>query len=276
MIDPTRGVLFPHQLPRFTRLAPDPEASELIAWLWIPQWNLAPGVESHQSLLAYPAANIVVEPMEVRLWGATTRASERVLRGSGWAVGAVLRPAALMKLSEAPAELVDGFVEVCAPDLHEAVAAAMPDEQAAANALSRWLIARVGKTTAEGRLANEMSDLLLSDSRILRVEEASRRMLVSTRTFQRLTRRTVGVSPAAMIRRRRLQEAAQRVREGPAGSLAEVAAELGYADHAHLAADFRAELGLTASEYHRIIRSISDSVAWRLPADAPRRARSGM
>jgi len=269
VIDPTRGVLFPHELPRFTRLAPSPGASELIAWLWISQWDLPPGTESHQRLLAYPAANIAVEPTGVTLWGTTTRASGRVLRGSGWAVGAVLRPASLMKLSDAPAELVDGFVEVCAPDLHEAVTAVMPEEQAAANALSRWLIARIGATTAEGRLANEMSDLLIGDAGILRVEDAARRMLVSTRTCQRLARRTVGVSPAAMIRRRRLQEAAQRVREGTGVTLAEVAAELGYADHAHLAADFRAVLGLTASEYHRII----DSIAGRLPPDSPPLAR---
>jgi AraC-like DNA-binding protein len=52
-----------------------------------------------------------------------------------------------------------------------------------------------------------------------------------------------------MIRRRRLQEAAQRLREGPDVRLADVAADLGYADQAHLANDFRALLGLTPSEY---------------------------
>jgi AraC-like DNA-binding protein len=94
-----------------------------------------------------------------------------------------------------------------------------------------------------------MADLLMSDPEVLRVEDAASQLRVSVRTLQRLAHRTVGLSPAAMIRRRRLQEAAQRLREGPDVRLADVAADLGYADQAHLANDFRAVLGLTPSEY---------------------------
>ena len=74
---------------------------------------------------------------------------------------------------------------------------------------------------------------------------------MSVRTLQRVAHRTVGMPPAAMIRRRRLQEAAQRIRDDPDAVLADVAAELGYADQAHLANDFRTVLGLTASSYRR-------------------------
>jgi len=52
-----------------------------------------------------------------------------------------------------------------------------------------------------------------------------------------------------MIRRRRLQEAAQRIRETPTSDLATIAAELGYADHAHLSNDFRSVLGVTPRAY---------------------------
>jgi AraC-like DNA-binding protein len=52
-----------------------------------------------------------------------------------------------------------------------------------------------------------------------------------------------------MIRRYRLQEAAQRLREDPSLTISQVAAELGYADHAHLSADFRNVLGFTPSSY---------------------------
>ncbi len=52
-----------------------------------------------------------------------------------------------------------------------------------------------------------------------------------------------------MIRRRRLQEAAERLRTNPDADLATVAAEFGYADQAHLSRDFRAVLGLTPSSY---------------------------
>nr|WP_205834811.1 helix-turn-helix domain-containing protein [Microbacterium sp. CFH 90308] len=236
-------------MPRFTRLPPQAEASGLVSWFWVPQWDLPDGVETRQPILGYPAANLAVEPDGVTLWGATTRASERVLKGSGWAVGALLRPAALARLASSPSELVDAFVALDAPEMHAAVVAAMPDVKAATLVVSSWLVRRAGPPGAEGRLANDMADLLMTDPRILRVEDAAEQLRVSVRTLQRLAHRAVGLSPAAMIRRRRLQEAAQRVREDAGVLLADVAAELGYADQAHLANDFRTVLGLTPSEY---------------------------
>ncbi|MGO1736453.1 MAG: helix-turn-helix domain-containing protein [Leucobacter sp.] len=255
MTDPTRGVLYPDRLPRFTRLPPPDAASDLVSWFWIPQWNLPAGVESRQPILSYPAANLVVDPTGVTLWGATTRMSERVLRGSGWAVGALLRPAAFTKLSDTPSTLVNTFTTLDTPEVHRLVATAMPHTDAAITAMADWLVDRVGPSTHEARLANEMADLLMTDASILRVEDAAARLRVSVRTLQRLAHRTVGVSPAAVIRRRRLQEAAQRMRDDAGASLADVAAELGYADQAHLANDFRAVLGLTASEYRAASRS---------------------
>ena len=54
-----------------------------------------------------------------------------------------------------------------------------------------------------------------------------------------------------MIGRYRLQEAAQRLREDPSLTVAQVAAELDYADHAPLTADFRQVLGLSPSLYRQ-------------------------
>ena len=55
-----------------------------------------------------------------------------------------------------------------------------------------------------------------------------------------------------MIGRYRLQEAAQRLREDPSLTVAHVAAELDYADHAPpLTADFRQVLGLSPSLYRQ-------------------------
>jgi AraC-like DNA-binding protein len=247
--DPTRGVLYPERLPRFTRLAAPAAASGLVAWFWVPQWDLPDGVASSQQLLGYPAANLAVEPDGVSLWGATTRATERVLRGSGWAVGAVLKPAALAHLHDAPSALVDGHVALDEPALQREVMSAMPDLEAAVDAVAAWLAHRVGPLTPEARLANDMAELLMTDASILRVDDAAERLRVSVRTLQRLAHRSVGMSPAAMIRRRRLQEAAQRIRDDPAAPIADIAAELGYADQAHLANDFRTVLGLRASDY---------------------------
>lgn len=254
MVDPTRGILYPARLPRFTRVPPPPAAAELVAWFWIPEWDIAAGRSSRQEIVSYPASNLVVEPRGVGFAGPTTRLSHRDLTGRGWAVGALLRPAATPALAD-PASAVDDYLALDLPDLHAAVAAAMTLDDAAARhaaataAFADWLVHRIPAPGEEARLANRMADALMTDADALRVEDAAQRLAVSVRTLQRLARRYVGATPSAMIRRRRLQEAAQRVREHPDADLAAIAAELGYADHAHLTNDFRAVLGFTPSRY---------------------------
>lgn len=255
MIDTARGVLFPDRLPSFARIEPPTAVAALVRWFWIPEWDLAPGQTSRQEIVGFPATNLVVQPDGVALSGPTTRGAHRDLAGRGWAVGALLRPAATAALVVDPATTVDRERPFDAPELRAAVVAAMSADDrrerlaGAVAVFSDWLPARVPSPGAEAMLANAMDDLLLQDAGILHVVEAADRLGMSVRTLQRLARRYVGVTPAAMIRRRRLQEAAQRLREDPDADLAGLAAELGYADHAHLSRDFRRVLSFTPSAY---------------------------
>ncbi len=72
---------------------------------------------------------------------------------------------------------------------------------------------------------------------------------IGQRTLQRMFLQYAGVSPTWVIRRYRLLEAAESVREGKPVSWAEVAADLGYADQAHLTRDFRSAIGQTPAAY---------------------------
>ncbi|MBS0023513.1 AraC family transcriptional regulator [Microbacterium paraoxydans] len=259
MVNPTRGVLYPARLPQFHRLPAPREVGHLVAWFWIPEWDIEPGRASRQEIVSYPALNLVVEQGGVTLSGATTRLFHRDLSGQGWAVGALLRPAAVPALAPDPAALVDTSRPVVAPELHDDVSAAMRTgeghRERAVAAFARWLAAKATRDDAEAQRANAVFDVLMGeDDPALTPEEAAARLAVSVRTLQRLTHRHVGLSPAAMIRRRRLQEAAQRVRDEPGVDLASLAAELGYADHAHLTRDFRAVLGIAPRGYRSALR----------------------
>jgi len=64
---------------------------------------------SRQYLVAFPASNLVVEPHKVGLSGPSTRRSYRDLTGTGWAVGALLHPAAVPSFTGAPADLQDTY-----------------------------------------------------------------------------------------------------------------------------------------------------------------------
>lgn len=253
-----RGILYPARLPEFRRIAPPPEVAPLVRWFWIPEWQLAPGRVSRQHLIAFPACNLVVEPELVGLAGPTTRASHRDLKGRGWAVGALLRPAAVPTFADDPGAIRDRYERRDLPDLHRAVRAAMiaPGDtgtrhERAVAAYADWLATCTPPPNDEAGLANAMADLLDTDATVRSVADAARALHVSVRTMQRLATKYVGMSPSAMIRRRRLQEAAEQLRSDPDTDVAAVATRFGYSDHAHLANDFRTVLGLTPSGYRR-------------------------
>jgi len=253
----SRGVLYPARLPRFTRLAPAPELAGLVVHYWIPEWDIAPGRTSRQQVLPYPAANLVVEDGRVVLHGPGTVRSHRDLVGRGWAVGAMLRPAAVPALVPDISAILDGEHEIHDPSLVAVVTALMDgtshDRLArAAHALGEALRVRAGDPDPEAQLANRLAEVIGDDAEVLRLSDVAARLGVSERTVTRLARRYVGVTPAAMIRRRRLQEAAERLRQAPGTSLSELAAELGYADQAHLSREFRAVLDFTPSGYRRV------------------------
>ncbi|MDJ0363457.1 helix-turn-helix domain-containing protein [Rhodococcus sp. H29-C3] len=257
-----RGVLYPARLPTFRRVSSPPAVADLVRWFWIPEWDLPDGRASRQHLIAFPALNLVVErgdlapPDMVGLSGPTTRASYRDLTGRGWAVGALLRPAAVPLFTKDPLALVDQYLALALPELRNPVVKAMcgqgPAQQRhsrSVDAFTTWLADRGPAPDEEALLANRLADVIDLDREVLRVQDAAVQVGVSVRTVQRLARRYLGVSVGALIRRRRLQEAAERLRFDATLDIATLAAELDYSDHAHLTRDFRTTLGITPSRY---------------------------
>lgn len=264
-VENRRGVLYPERLPEFHRVPAPAVVSEWVTWFWVPEWRLPDGVTITQEVLPFPACNLVVEPTSVSVVGPPTRRSCRVLEGAGWAVGALLRPAAVPALAPDPARLRDSALGLAEPALLDAVTAAMaaPEKPgdarrgAAVAAMTEWLRETLPEPDADGLLANRLAELLANPA-ITRVDQLAAELHVSTRTLQRVAARSFGLSLHSMIQRRRLQEAAEELRAhtaddlaggGAAANIADIAAATGYADHAHFTRDFKAVLGMTPREY---------------------------
>lgn len=256
-----RGVLYPGRLPSFHRLPAEPSLAHAVRWFWIPEWDLQPGASSRQEVLPYPACNLVVEPHGVTFIGPPTRRSERVLEGRGWAVGALLQPVAARALHEELSSVRDAAIVLDAPELLEPVVAAMGDASAdpadrrdrAARLMAAWIQDRVPAVSAAGKLAQRMGDVLL-DPTVVRVDQLTERLGVSASTVRRTANEYFGLSPHSMIRRRRLQEGAEKLRADETLSVTDLANELGYADHAHFTNDFTSVLGVPPTQYRAILR----------------------
>ncbi|ADG79068.1 Transcriptional regulator, AraC family OS=Tsukamurella paurometabola (strain ATCC 8368 / DSM/ CCUG 35730 / CIP 100753 / JCM 10117 / KCTC 9821 / NBRC 16120/ NCIMB 702349 / NCTC 13040) OX=521096 GN=Tpau_2463 PE=4 SV=1 [Tsukamurella paurometabola] len=248
-------MLYPAALPTFERRVPSADVSELVRWFWISQWDIAPGRVSRQELLPFPALNLVVEQAVTGLSGAATAIGHRDLTGRGFAVGALLKPAATPALTADPQAILDTYSPMDLPDLSEPVASAMArgDVGAACAAYESWL--RAGpRPSAEGLLANRLAALIEDDETLRTVDDVAAATGTSARTVQRLTRKYIGLTPLALIHRRRLQHAAELLRTEPDLPMARIAADLGYADQAHLIRDFRKVLGFTPGGYRRDLR----------------------
>lgn len=246
--------------PPVHRYAPGPGFADLVRRYWMPVWSLPPGAVSRQRVLQYPVCLVVVADSYARLYGVRTGLSVTELTGTGWAVGVMLQPAAgALVWGRSVAELTDRFVELAevprvdGPGLTERVRAAMgpvPDAGSRLTAVGHLEaeLARLLPVDDEGRLVNAVVEYVEGDPEVRRVRQVCAKFDIGERTLQRLLARRLGLHPKWLIQRRRLQEAAARLR-ADAVDLARVAAELGYADQAHFTRDFRTVTGLTPGDY---------------------------
>lgn len=238
------------------RYPPTPELGPLVRRYWIPVWSVPPGREAPQRVLQYPVCLVVITPDYARFYGVTSGLSVTTLTGDGWAVGVMLTPAAgRIVARRSVAAFTDGHTDLAdvlddAAALGAAVRAAMspdprsPRSHRAAIAAFEAEFRRFLPVDPEGELIDRVVAFVEDHPDVLRVEQVRDEFGLSERALQRLVHRRIGLTPKWLIQRRRLQEAATRLRRRDA-PLADVAALLGYADQPHFARDFARVVGMT-------------------------------
>jgi AraC-like DNA-binding protein len=133
--------------------------------------------------------------------------------------------------------------------LTQSVNARTPDVAAMIEAVEAFLRTHRPAADPSGELLQEIVAEMLVAPPGITVKEIARRHGMSTRALQRLFRSHVGLGPKWVLRRYRLQEAAERIAAGEAEDYASLALDLGYFDQAHFNRDFRSMVGRSPSEY---------------------------
>lgn len=251
---------------RTYRYAAGADLTGLLRRFWIPVWSVPPGQEAPQRMLQDPACLIVISGDHARFYGVAPELSTTTLVGDGWAVGLVLAPAAGHAIAGPVDTLNDRYVEledvlgeggravvdrvrgVMAPDPHDP-AAHRAAIGACEDALRRFL-----PLDADGEFLNAVVAAVENDRELLLVAQICERFGVGERALQRLLRRRLGLTPKCLIQRRRLQEAAARLRE-ESTTQAELAAAVGYADQSHMIRDFLHITGTTPGRFIAAQRS---------------------
>ena len=237
------------------------EFAGLLQRFWIPVWSVPPGREAPQKVLQYPVSLVVVSADYARFYGVVSGLSTTTLAGDGWAVGVMCAPSAGFLLTGTPmAAYTDRFVDVtevlgdAGRLLADRVRTAMSADPAAASAHAEAMAAYGDAlrphlpVDPEGELVNRVVAFVESRTDVTRVVQVCAEFDLSERALQRLVQRRIGLTPKWLIQRRRLQEAAERLRAGGT-TLSNVAAVLGYADQPHFIRDFAAVTGMTPGQF---------------------------
>ena len=269
--DPTNGILdFPKGLERFQLQRFQP-AEDLRAWIegyWVVAWDLPPGEMHRQVNVSHASINIAFEPEGAFLYGVPQRTFVREIRGTGAVFGVKFRPGgffpfwsggSLRELTGTRVPLADALGGT-AVEWSCRVAAAVSTRERARITDQFWRDLRGAHPERfAGALAapatptatTAAAERIINDHAILTVAMAAQACGLGVRSLERRFTREVGASPKEVIRRFRLQEAAERLLREPGTSCSQIAMDLGYFDQAHFIRDFKTVAGVPPEVYRQ-------------------------
>ena len=276
-----RGVLRPDfAATRFglARHRPSDALNPFVDYYWILRWDLRGEPPHSQTILPHPNVNLSFEASGAGIYGVDRRLFTRSLSGAGRVLGVRFAAGGFRPFWQAPiSQLTDRVVPAArlfgprAEKTRQAImrsgagaGAALSSASASASAAAASAdeddARMIGYAEALLRsvlperdpLAEQVAALvsrITDDPGLRRVDQLSAEAGMTARTLQRLFADYVGVSPKWVMRRARLHEAAERADSGEPVDWAELAADLGYADQAHLTRDFTVTIGVSPTRY---------------------------
>jgi AraC-like DNA-binding protein len=261
-----KGVVDPRgagQRIRLTTLAPSAALSDVIEYFWIVEWDRRGQAPATQRVLPYPNAHLVFENNGAAIHGVVRGAFTRVLEGLGRVLGARFYPGALRPWLDRPLRaLTDRTVPADALlrcDAAHARVLAQVDDDAMVACADALLVAALPRPGARVQAQADLARLAVAAAAAAQgpvsVAALCAAIAVDERRLQRLFSDYVGVSPAWVIQRYRLQEAIWHLGQDPAYALspdlADLAGRLGFFDQAHLTRHFTRLVGRSPRAYWR-------------------------
>ncbi|MFC9680505.1 DUF6597 domain-containing transcriptional factor [Streptomyces sp. NPDC056948] len=265
----TRGIVDPSGLlnrVRFRRHEPAEPLRRYVEWYWLIDWDLPAPYASH--VVPHPSVNLTFQwdedesPPYGEVTGVALGLYTRKLTGRGRVCGAKFRPGGFrpyapgMQVSRwtgrtLPAQEV--FPQVTADTARAVVTPA--DDPARVAALDAFLLSLPCAPDPQADLAIDLVERIRADRTVRRVGDFAHAHGLSVRALQRLFSTQVGVSPKWVILRYRIHEALEQAGHRDDVDWAGLAADLGYADQAHLVRDFTTTVGVPPTAYAAEIRA---------------------
>lgn len=261
----TRGIVDPAGLlarVRFRRYEPAEPLRRYVEHYWFIDWDLPEPYASH--VVPHPSVHLTFQWDEAEgppyggLTGIPGGLYARKLTGRGRVCGVKFRPGGFRPYApEHPVSHWTAAVHPAQDVFPQATPAAARTvvspaaDPARIAALDAFLLplARAIAPDPQADLAMELVDRARTDRTLRRVDDFAGAAGLSVRALQRLFSAYVGVSPKWVILRYRIHEALELAGTRREVDWAGLAADLGYADQAHLIRDFTATVGVPPTAY---------------------------
>ena len=264
----TRGIVDPSGLldrVRFRRHEPAEPLRRYVEWYWLIDWDLPAPYASH--IVPHPAVNLTFQwdesgeteaPPYAEVTGVALGLYTRKLTGRGRVCGAKFRPGGFRPYTpEVPVSRWTGralparevFPQITGDTARSIVTAA--GDRARVAALDAFLLSLPHTPDPQADLAIDLVRHIRADRTVRRVGDFARAEGLSVRALQRLFATCVGVSPKWVILRYRIHEALEQAGTRDDIDWAALAADLGYADQAHLVRDWNEFTGRSPTAWRR-------------------------
>ena len=241
-----------------TRYPPPADLALFVDFCWVVRWDLSGQPPHEQAILPHPNVNLGFEAAGAAVYGVDRKLFTRCLAGAGKVLGVRFRPGGFRPFHSKPIVSLNDRVVPATQIFGQPAAEACAVVMAAGADDAAMIEAATGLLRGFGPVADpvvkQVADLvgqITENPGLRRVAQLAGVSGLPERKLQRMFADYVGVSPKWVMRRTRLHEAALRAEaDGPASvDWPALAADLGYADQAHLCRDFTTTLGTPPSRY---------------------------
>jgi AraC-like DNA-binding protein len=222
--------------------SPSPDLACFVDRYWVVSWNYR---EPYRQLIVpYPNVHLTFQNGRATINGVSSGHQIRVLEGASGVFGVAFRPGCFRPFLRASVSTITDRTV----DAREVFGSDLPDPPEVAT-VERYLRARLPDPDPKAEEAADIVAKIAAKSEITRVDALASDLGTRVRKLQRLFAEYVGIGPKWVIRRYRLHEVTERLAKGADIDWAVLAAELGYADQAHFARDFKEMFGESPTWY---------------------------
>jgi AraC-like DNA-binding protein len=231
--------------------APSVSLAPVVARYWMATWDLRGQPPYRQLIVPFPNVQLSFrDEDEPLVHGVSHGYVVRTLAGRGRVFGVAFRPGCFRVFLGRPLSTITDRSLPASAVFGPAVPRLIGDDMDTLVAVvEEFLADRRSEPDPDADAAADIVARIAASPALTRVDVVAAGAGMSVRQLQRLFAEHVGVPPKWVIRRYRLREVTDRLDAGGTVDWAGLAAELGYADQAHLTRDFTAMVGEPPTRY---------------------------